>query len=100
MAYCFFHAPGRRNAHGQCQARKKPLNLSPLVDSAAIQSALGQVLEAIGSSKLSSRSAGQLLFGLRIAADNLRRSGRPPQPEKAGLPPTREPKDDSSKQGA
>jgi len=87
-AYCFFHTPGRRTAQGQNRARKKPLKLPPLVDSAAIQSALGQVLNAIGSSTISSRSAGQLLFGLRIASDNLRRPGRPPKPERAGLPPT------------
>lgn len=79
MAYCFFHVPGRRNAQGQSRAHKKPLKLPPLIDRNAVQSAINQVLSAIGSSRVSPRSAGQLLYGLRIASDNFRSAGRPPQ---------------------
>jgi hypothetical protein len=77
MAYCFFHAPGRRPAQGQSRVHKKSLKLPALVDRNAIQIALGQVLDAIDSSTISAKSAGQLLFGLRIASDNFRSAGRP-----------------------
>jgi hypothetical protein len=76
MAYCFFHTPGRRNAQGQTRAHKKPLKLPALVDRAAVQVALGQVLNAIGSSSVSPRSAGQLLYGLQTASDIFRRAGQ------------------------
>jgi hypothetical protein len=45
-------------------------------DRSAIQLALGQVLSAINSSKINARSAGQLLYGIQIASDNIRRAGR------------------------
>jgi hypothetical protein len=62
---------------GQGRARKKPLKLPALTDRNAVQIAVNQVLDAIGSSTISTRSAGQLLFGLQIASDNFRRAGRP-----------------------
>ena len=71
-AYCYFHMPGSRNAQGQSRARHKPLKLPDLVSRSAIQSALGQVLDAIGSSKIGPKAAGQLLFGLQIASDKFR----------------------------
>jgi hypothetical protein len=71
-AYCFFHMPGGRNARGQTRARNKPLKLPDLVDRDAIQSALNQVLKAIGSSKISPKAAGQILFGLQIASGKFR----------------------------
>jgi len=81
MAYCYFHTPGRRSAQGQGRAQKKPLKLPVLDDRTAIQIAVTQVLNAIGSSKISRRSAGQLLYGLQIASEVLRRPGRPPLPK-------------------
>src|ERR1700687_2562381 len=80
MAYCFFHMPGRRNAEGQARANKKPLKLPALVDRGEVQAAISQVLNALVSSKITTRTAGQLLFGLRIASDNFRQAGRPPKP--------------------
>ena len=71
-AYCYFHMPGRRNAQGQSRARQKTLKLPELVDRSAVQSALGQVLNAICSSKVTPRAAGQLLFGLQIASGKFR----------------------------
>jgi len=71
-AYCYFHMPGGRNARGQSRARHKPLKLPDLVSRNAIQSALNHVLNAIGSSKISTKAAGQLLFGLQIASDKFR----------------------------
>jgi hypothetical protein len=76
MAYCYFHVPGRRPAQGQSRACKNPLKLPPLTDRGAIQIALGQILSAIGSSKLSQRSAGQLLYGLQIASHNVQRAAK------------------------
>jgi hypothetical protein len=76
-AYCFFHAPGRRNVQGQTRAHKKPLKLPPLTNRNAVRAAVSQVLDAIFSSSVSPKSAGQLLFGLRIASDNFRTPGRP-----------------------
>ena len=84
MAYCFNHAPERRYALGPTRAHKKPLKLPALVDPRAIQTAIGQVFDAMTTSKINSRTAGQLLFGLQIASDNFRRAGRPPHPEKDG----------------
>ena len=75
MAYCYFHTPGRRSAQDRVQ--KKPLKLPALDDRTAIQIAVTQVLNAIGSSKINRRAAGQLLYGLQIASENLRRPGTP-----------------------
>ena len=79
MAYCFFHAPGRRNAQGQSRAHKKPLKLPALVDRHSVQVALSQVLNAIGSSSVSLRAAGQLLYGLQTASDIFRRADQLPR---------------------
>jgi hypothetical protein len=85
MAYCYFHTPERRSAQGRAQ--KKPLKLPALDDRAAIQIAVTQVLNAIGSSRISPRSAGQLLYGLQIASEVLRRPGRPPLPKNTPATP-------------
>ena len=84
MAYCYFHRPGRRPALGQSQARKRPLKLPPLTDRYGVQVAISQVLNALVSSKISPRAAGQILFGLQTASDMFRLpglAGRPPKPE-------------------
>jgi len=67
-------APSRT---GPGRVQKKPLKLHALKDRDAIPVALGQVLNAISASTLTEKSAGQLLFGLRIASDNLRNAARP-----------------------
>jgi hypothetical protein len=76
MAYCYFHAPGRRSRQGQSRPHKQPLKLPALKDRSSIQIALGQVLSAIGSAKINARSAGQLLHGIQIASDMVRHSGQ------------------------
>ena len=78
MAYCFFHRPGRRNAEGRRSPRNKPLELPNLVDRAAILASISQVLNALGSQKISRRAAGQLIHALQVAASSLRRPGRTP----------------------
>ena len=81
MAYCFFHAPARRLMQGQGRAHKKPLKLPALTDHNAIQVAVQQVLNAITSSAITPRAAGQLLYGLQTVSDTFRRAARPPQPK-------------------
>jgi len=76
MTYCYFHVPGRRPAQGQGRVSNRPFKLPVMKDRSAIQLALGQVLSAINSSKINARSAGQLLYGIQIASDNIRRAGR------------------------
>lgn len=91
MAYCYFHTPGRRSAQALGRAHKKPLKLPALDDRAAIQIAVTQVLNAIASSKINRRTAGQLLYGLQIASETLRRPGRPPLPKNNPGAPTPQP---------
>ena len=83
MAFCYFHVPGRRSSQGRSQARLKPLKLPALVDRKAVQIAITQLLNAMGPRRISQKSAGQMLFGLRIAADNLRHTDPPSHPKKA-----------------
>ncbi len=87
MAYCFFHTPARRHMQSQGRARKGPLKFPALTDRNAVQVAIHQVINAIGSSAISPRSAGQILFGLQIVSDSLRRPGSPSDPKAV----TREP---------
>ena len=100
MAYCYFHVPGRSPAQGQSRARRNPLKLPSLADRYAVQIAMSQVLNAMASSKISPRTAGQLLYGLQTATDNLIRAGCPPlrnqktstpgKPLNAGCPGSRD----------
>ncbi len=83
MAFCYFHIPGRRSSQGRSQARLKPLKLPALVDRKAVQNAITQVLNAMGPGQISQKSAWKMLFGLRIASDNLRHTDPPSHPEKA-----------------
>jgi hypothetical protein len=83
MAWCYFHVPGRRSSQGRSQARLKPLKLPALVDRKAVQIAITQVLNAMGPRKISQESAWKMLFGLRIASDNLRPISLPSQPKEA-----------------
>jgi hypothetical protein len=81
-AWCYFHVPGRRSSQGRSQARLKPLKLPALVDRNAVQTAITQVLNAMGPRKISQESAWKMLFGLRIAADNLRHTDLLSHPKK------------------
>ena len=71
MPYCYFHTRLHRPAAEQGSARKKSLKLPVLEDRSAIQVALAQVLNALGSSKLDPRRAGLFLYGLQIASKNV-----------------------------
>jgi hypothetical protein len=84
LAWCYFHVPGRRSSQNRSQARSRPLKLPPLVNRRAVQTALVQVLNAIGPRKISQKSAGQMLFGIRMALDNIRDGAGRPNPKEQG----------------
>lgn len=71
--YCYFHTRLHRLA-AQGSGSAEPLNLHVLEDRSAIQLALSQVLNALGSSKLDPRRAGLFLYGLQIASQNVERN--------------------------
>jgi hypothetical protein len=52
------------------QPERTPLDLPPVEDSASIQLALIQVLQALAADQLDPRRAGLLLYGLQVASAN------------------------------
>jgi len=74
--YCYYHARmrARRLAMARAQAEKKAwhLDLPPLEDMHAVQSAISNVLEAIAAGAIDSKSGGLILYGLQQAANNVR----------------------------
>jgi hypothetical protein len=71
--YCYFHIRLHRPARRPNPIPEKPLKLPDLTDPGNIQTALAQVLDALGSSRLAPRHAGLLLYGLQIASHNCER---------------------------
>jgi hypothetical protein len=80
--YCHFHLDnlGRRLRMARARARREPyhLVLPILEDLNAVQVARQQVMDALASGQLDTKRAGQLLFGLQGAANDLR-SAAPPR---------------------
>jgi hypothetical protein len=74
--YCYFHTRvlGRRMAMAQARAKGERwrLNLPPLEDMHAVQSALMHVLEAVADDRIDPRRAGLLLYGLQQASGNIK----------------------------
>jgi hypothetical protein len=74
--YCYFHVRlrARQLAMEQAKSQKLPwrLNLPPLEDMPAVQSALMQVMEALAAGCIDERRASLLLYGLQQAATNLK----------------------------
>ncbi|MGI8773372.1 MAG: hypothetical protein ACR2JE_18260 [Acidobacteriaceae bacterium] len=69
---CYFHG---RAAKGKSTSRKDASmqwNAGPLEDADTIQLALSEVLEAIANGQLDPRRGGLLLYGLQVAAGNVR----------------------------
>jgi hypothetical protein len=52
----------------------EPLKLPVLEDRSAIQVALAQILDALGSSRIDPKQAGLFLYGLQIASQNVERN--------------------------
>ena len=71
--WCYYHARLHTQAPRPTTIPDEPLSLPSLGDRSGIQAALGQVLDAIGSSRLSTRRAGLLLHALQIASTNAAR---------------------------
>jgi hypothetical protein len=74
--YCYFHMRvlGRRMAMAKARARGEQwrLNLPPLEDMHAVQTALMQVLDAVADDRIDRRRAGLLLYGLQQASCNIK----------------------------
>jgi len=66
--FCYFHANLRRSAAVPPADKPFDLKLPPLEDKGAIQLALTQVISALAASRIDTRRAGLLLYGLQIAA--------------------------------
>lgn len=71
--YCYFHTRLHQQRLGQSVSASEPLLLPVLEDRSAIQLALAQVLNALGSSHLDTRRASLFLYGLQIASQNVDR---------------------------
>jgi hypothetical protein len=74
--FCYYHHTTRRPAPRNRPAAPFDLDLPIPEDRAAIQSAIGQILQRIAANQLDPRRAGLLLYGLQIAASIL------PKPQK------------------
>lgn len=75
-AYCYYHTRlrVRRLAMAKAQVDNKPwrLDLPPLEDMYAVQSAISHVLEALASDALDRKIGALILYGLQQAGNNLR----------------------------
>jgi hypothetical protein len=71
-AFCYFHA----RLHSTTSVTGE-VTLPIPEDSHAIQESLGKVFQAILTSRIDSKKAAQLLWGLQIASSNLPRKPRP-----------------------
>jgi hypothetical protein len=72
--YCYFHTHLHRVASAPPRAPDEPLKLPVLEDRGAIQIALAQILNALGSGQLDPRHAGLFLYALQIASQNVERA--------------------------
>ena len=68
MYFCYFHTSLHRFGEAARRPDNEPLQIPALEDSSAVQLALTQVLDALGSSRLDPRRAGLFLYGLQIAS--------------------------------
>jgi hypothetical protein len=68
MPYCYFHASLHRLADAKNRPANEPFQIPPLEDVGAIQIALLQVIDGLGSSRLDPRRAGLFLYAIQIAA--------------------------------
>jgi hypothetical protein len=75
--FCYYHHTTRKPAPKNRPAAPFDLEIPLPEDRAAIQQALGQVLQRIASNQIDPRRAGLLLYGLQIAASILPKPERP-----------------------
>ncbi len=71
--FCYFHLATRDRVRRQRVAteRKLPLQLPVLEDRAAVQLAIGDVINAVLSDRIDQRRAALVLYGLQTAAGNI-----------------------------
>ena len=69
--YCYFHTRVHRIAKAKPEPQNTPLKLPVLEDRSAIQLALAEILDALASTRIDSKQAGLLLYGLQIASTNI-----------------------------
>lgn len=74
--YCYYHARtrARRLAIAKAQSESQPwhLELPPLEDMHAVQTAVTNVIEALVAGALDCKRAGLILYGLQQASNNVR----------------------------
>ena len=73
--YCYFHNSLHllKVRKGSAPKKKQSIDLPLIEDRASIQLALSQILSSLAFDSLDPRRAGQLLYGLQIAAQNVGR---------------------------
>jgi hypothetical protein len=75
MPYCYFHATLHRLGNPKNRPANEPLHIPALEDAGAIQIAISQIVDALGSARIDPRRAALLLSAIRVAA-----SVMPPPP--------------------
>ena len=68
--FCYFHGRTRICA-ARPRSNEKALKLPPLVDSASISVALNEIMQALASGTIDTKRAGNLLYALQMAQQNL-----------------------------
>jgi hypothetical protein len=71
--YCYFHSRLHTARKAPAPAANVPLKLGVLEDKCAIQVAVAQVLDALGSSRIDPRQAGIFLYGIQLVSQNVER---------------------------
>jgi hypothetical protein len=85
MPYCYFHATLHRLANPKNRPANEPLHIPVLEDAGAIQIALSQIVDALGSSRIDPRRAALLLSAIRVAVSLIPRpsADHPARPVRA-----------------
>lgn len=71
--YCYFHLKLHDLKNAPRPKKKDPIKLNVMEDRSAIQIAVAQVLDALGSSRLDARTAGIFLYGIQLVSQNVER---------------------------
>ena len=71
--YCYFHTRLHVSRKAPAPAANVPLRIGVLEDKCAIQVAVAQVLDALGSSRIDPRQAGLFLYGIQLVSQNVER---------------------------
>jgi len=71
--YCYFHRGLHGHAATPATEPEAPFKLPFLEDRSAIQIAIAQILEALGSGRLDQRHAGLYLYAIQLASMNVER---------------------------